>query len=206
MDSDPAFATELRRRLHVFCDAIMLVADRADRIRFVLNPATGEPVLPVHADVLEHDELTLLVPDESNDALQLLCTPAPINPASADACDRHQIFFGKPHFPKWALLEIEAVKSTQGVLEGAVFIGPEPLHAFEPALLKLLNTDRALLGAACQRLTGTAPDEPLAVGVDEWGAWVRARFGAMRLPFTMHAPSDAAARAAIASLLHGSPS
>ncbi|MFA6045242.1 MAG: hypothetical protein WC718_09670 [Phycisphaerales bacterium] len=206
MDSDPAFATELRRRLHVFCDGIMLVADRADRVRFVLNPSSGEPVLPIHADVLEHQEITLLVPDETDDALQLLCTPTPLDPARAEACDRHLIFFGKPQFPKWALLEVEAVKSTDGVLEGAEFVGPEPLHAAEPALLKLLNADRSLLGAAYQRHGGTTPDEPLAVGVDEWGAWVRARFGAMRLPFATHAPTDAAAREAIGALLHGAPS
>lgn len=203
MDSDPAFATELRRRLHVFCDGIMLVADRADRVRFVLNPSTGEPVLPVHADVLEHDEITLLVPDETDDALQLLCTPTPLDPAQAEACDRHLIFFGKAPFPRWALLEVEAVKSTDGVLEGAEFVGPEPLHACEPALLKLLNADRGRLAGACQRHAGSTPDEPLAVGVDVWGAWVRARFGAMRLPFEAHAPTEAAARAAITSILTG---
>lgn len=201
MDGDPTLAHELRRRLHLFCDGIMLVADRADPVRFVLDPATGEPCLPVHADVLEHEEVTLLVPEESDDALQLLCTPTRLDPARSAACDRHLIFFGKPPFPRWALLEIQAAKCPEGTLDGAELSRPQPLRHAEPALLKALNLDRHALGEACRRLDGVTPDDPLAVGVDEWGVWVRARFGAMRLPFSSHAPTEPAAGEQIRLLL-----
>lgn len=204
MDGDPTLARELRRRLHVFCEGVMLVADRADPVRFVLDPATSQPALPVHADVLQHDQITLLIPEESDDALQLLCTPTPLDPARSSACDRHLIFFGKPPFPRWALLEIEAAKCPDGTLDGAELATPAPLHAVEPALLKALNLDRRALGDACRRQGGVAPDDPLAVGVDEWGVWVRARFGAMRLPFAAHAPTESAAAGQIRALLSAS--
>lgn len=181
----------------------MLIADRADPVRFVLDPATGQPVLPVHGDVPVSDDVTLLIPDESDDALQLLCTPTPLDPARCEACDRHLIFFGKPALPNWVMLEIEAAKCREGTADGADIVRPAPLHRVEPSLLKLLNADRAALHHACHRLAGVAPEEPLAVGVDEWGVWVRARFGAMRLPFTSHAPTEPAAGEQIRVLLSG---
>ena len=99
---------------------LLIVGEHARAARFVLDPATGQPVLPVLADVFTAGEVALLAPDESTDSLQLLASPIEIDPARHEACDRHQIYFGRPEFARWALLEIESIRRLDDVLDGEI--------------------------------------------------------------------------------------
>lgn len=149
--------------------------------------------MPVHADVLLQDDLTLFIPEETDDALQLLGEPVEIDPARHAACDRYVACFGRPEFTHWMLLDLESVRRLEVVVDAAEIARSNPLASFEAALCRGLNARPDLLGAACRAALGTAPAAPVAVGVDPFGVIVRARFGVMRLEFEGEAlsPNDA---------------
>ncbi|CAG0965942.1 hypothetical protein PHYC_00984 [Phycisphaerales bacterium] len=193
MDPDPKAIANLRRALSRWSEGLLQVGERMDPVRFVPDPATGEPVMPVHADVLMQDNLTLFIPEDTSDSLQLLGAPVEIDPARHAACDRHVAFFGRPNLTRWMLLDLESVRRDDIVLDAAEITRGNPLAPFEPALCRGLNARPDLLAAACRAALGTAPAAPVAVGVDPFGVTVRARFGVMRLDFSdeVLSPADA---------------
>jgi hypothetical protein len=57
------------------------------------------------------------------------------------------------------------------------------LRSAESRLLKLLNAQRSVLPAVCERLAGVNVPDACAVGIDPYGIDVRARFGIVRVEF-----------------------
>lgn len=191
-----------RRRWRAQSEGVLLVAGRVEPVRFVHDPGTGRPVMPVPGDALRSDEpLTLLTPDEQDDALQLLGEPEAVDPRADGACDRHRAWFGEPEHGAWMRLRVECVKRLDEVVDAEGVVMPNPLRAFEGALCRVLNADPAALGRACVGRAGAAIERPMAVGVDPHGVFVRARFGVVRVEFASEAGDEAGARAEIAALL-----
>lgn len=191
----------MRRRLWRCNDGMLLVGERLDPVRFVLDAETGEPVLPVAGDVLLEDAVTLHMPDEEPDSAHVLARPVEIDPARHAASDRYAAYFGKPGHSRWALLDIESVKCAGLVIDGAELGNANTLRGEETAICRELNADGPGLGAVCRRETGVAVAEPVAVGVDLFGIVVRARFGVVRVEFAGEARDAPAARREIQALL-----
>jgi hypothetical protein len=162
---------------------------------------SGMPVMPVPpAMVIAGDEIALLAPEETPDALTLLGVPLEVSPERHGACDRHIACFGRPRHPRWAALRVTMIKRLD-VVAGPEVLGPDALAGIEGALCRRLNTDRAALARACLAHAGVHIEHPTAVGVDRFGVLVRARFGVVRLEFDREAATPELAELALQSLL-----
>jgi len=200
---DPAEAALLRRHLRSFSEGLLHFDDLTLRRALILDPATGDPVCPVPPAVLSAAQTVLHIPDEVDDALQLLVQPVEINPDRDAAADRWRIYHGAPRDPRWARLEIQSARRGREVLDGADLRGPAPLGRDEPRLIALLNQDLSTLARLCRAATGVTPADPRAAGVDPDGIDIRARFGIIRIPFDPPADSAADAESIIRARLDG---
>lgn len=160
---------------------------------------------PASAAVFESESVSLLVPEESDDSLQLLATPHEIDPRSHPAADKFHAYHGRPAEIRFAALELIAARFHGEILDGESLQVPNPLAADEPRLCRELNADRDALAALCRRRTGRDSPAPVAVGVDPMGFDVRLSFGVLRVEFGSVASDAAGAASRIAALL-GSPS
>ena len=105
-----------------------------------------------------------------------------IDPLRDGACDRWEVYHGKPRWARWAAMDVESIKSTDIVLDSAEAQAMSPLDASEPAICKWVNQNHAgALREVCLRSVKTEPESALLVGVDPYGMDVRARFGVMRV-------------------------
>jgi hypothetical protein len=174
-----------------------------DKIRFIIDGATGNLVFPIHPSILEAEELVIFVPEEApqmGPELQLLITRHPLD-ADSEPADRWKAYHGDPRQPRWAACEIDGGKFEGEVVEPESLRFANPLRQAEPRLCKRLNTDKAALSRACERIGTIAVREPLAVGVDPTGVDVRARFGIVHLQFEPLAWTQEAAAGAIDAML-----
>lgn len=171
--------------------------------RYVLDPSTGSPVMPVPAQALaEHRsptddpdrEVVLFVPDDAHEhageALQMLAIPEPLDPRTHEAGDRYLVYHGTPSERNWAIFSVQSVRWAGVVVSGEEMLKGNPFRSLEPRICKELNADRGVVAAACGRATGTTPEAPLVVGVDPDGVDVRARFGIVRVEFDRSAKDE----------------
>lgn len=187
----------------------MLLADgTAHEVRFVIDGEAGRIVFPADGSILQAEDLVLFVPRESpsdDHELQLLLSTEGANPdGSGGAVDRWRAYHGSPRVNGFGAFAIDGAKFDGNIVEDKL-TGPNPLVRIEGRLCRAMNTDRALLSAACSRLIGVEVKEPLAVGVDSHGVDVKARFGIVRLEFASPARDEAEALRQIDSLLKGTP-
>lgn len=193
----PAFGLRTLRRHH---SAKIRFGELLLECRYVLDPSTGRPVMPVPAQVLGENrspsddpesEVVLFVPDDSTDeaagALQLLATPEPIDPRTHEAGDRYLVYHGTPPERCWAVFNVQSVRWPGAVMGGDEMVVGNPLRGVEARVCKALNADPGTVADACLRATGTRPSPPLVVGVDPDGIDVRARFGIIRVEFDVPA-------------------
>jgi hypothetical protein len=167
-----------------------------EKLRYVIDGATGRVVFAVHPSVLESEELVLFVPEESPQAgseLQLLLARGDLD-ADSEPVDRWKAYHGDPRLPRWLACAIDGGKFEGEVVEPEALGLENPLRGDEPRLCKRLNSDKAALAGACERAGRLAVREPLAVGVDPTGIDVRARFGILHLRFEppLWTPDEAA--------------
>lgn len=155
-----------------------------------LDPITSDPVITAPPAVLTADHVVLHLPEESDDALQLLVEPVELNPDTDPACDRWRIYHGTPRDPRFIRLEIQSARLRSAVFDADDLRLANPLANVEPRLCSLLNADLAALSAWCIRETNVTPTDPRAVGIDPDGLDIRARFGIIRINFDP--PVDAA--------------
>lgn len=196
-DDDAIRALRSHREGVLACDGVIAA------VRFVLDNATGRVVFPSSQLVFEAEERVLFVPQEADDALQLLLTPGPADPDRDEACDRWKAYHGTPDHPRWASCAIESGRLEGAVVDGEVLMTPNALAPVEPGICKRLNADRALLTRLAARFAGVEIPEPLCVGVDPGGLDIRARFGIVRVPFSAETPTPDRAAAEIDRLVRG---
>jgi len=176
--------------------------------RFVLDPATGHPVVPMPPEwdprlPAGSDErgVVLYIPDDSDPVAQLVVLPEPIDPSVHEAADRWAAYHGSIRVPAWALLRVESARCGGEVLDGEGLVHGNPLRADEPRLIRELNADRERLARLCERGAGVRPQAPMAVGADPDGIDVRASLGVIRVEFRAPCADAGAARHAIDALV-----
>lgn len=176
-------ALQFLRRHH----AGVLVADEAIYPRrFILDNASGKPVLTLPLGVEEAESIVLHIPDEGVPSLQLLAELEwldPNLPAHGSATDRFLIHHARTEDSRFAMLNVLDAKWTEGMATVEDVIVPNPLAGVEPRLCKQLNRDRDRLASIVRTVGGREVFDPIAVGIDPDGVSVRTRTGLVRLPF-----------------------
>jgi hypothetical protein len=183
------------------CDGLLAVDDRMERVRFVIDPITGCPVMPVDSDVPRFETLTLFIPDEDPSGLQLLGEPAQLDPDTDACCDRYLIYFGPPSVRggiAWIRFNVTAARFAGALIDVEEVAQPNAFLKDEPGACKQGNSTRAALTAACER-SGAPVQHPVLVGVDPLGADIRASFGIVRIEWPN--PPDANIETAMSHLL-----
>lgn len=179
--------------LTAHCEGFLQIDEQGLPLKYIADPATGRLIASVPVAVFFSTQHVLSIPEESDDALQLLLSPDETSESAAT--DRWQAYHGSPDHVRWASFWIDGARHGPWVFDGDAFSMSNPLAADEPALCKLLNADKARLAALCQRFAGMVVPSPVCVGVDPRGLHVRARFGVVRVRFDdVHASVDAARR------------
>ncbi len=169
----------LRRHYH----ATLVVDDSIFPRAFVIDPASGRPVIAAPPDLFDSHSVTLHVPDERDDALQLLVEPVPLDASRDAACDRLLIYHGRAEAAKFASLEIVDAKWRSDENIFTALRAANELHTDEPRLCRLLNSDLARFSDIVRTHAARETIEPKAVGVDPLGIDVRTRTGLVRLEF-----------------------
>lgn len=175
------------------CTTGLLLADGgATPVRYVIDPATGEPVISLGPENVEGAEWVLCIPEESDTSLRIAATPLVLDPAKDPSCDRWIGYHGTPDqffyrlFTSWARLGVE-------VFDGPQARAPNTLGRTEVALVRTINArGLAHLGF---------PVGARAVGVDDLGVDVRTARGVERLPFETPATSAEEATSRVEELL-----
>lgn len=173
--------------------------EQAASIKYVIDPKDGRIVASLPVAVFHAGELVFDVPEEGDDALQLL-----ISAEECDECaatDRWLAYHGEAEHVRWGCLWVDSARHGPWVFDGEAFALANPLAADEPGLCRLLNADKPRLAALCRRYAGVAVPAPVCVGIDPRGMHIRARFGVVRVPFDDVPRDAAAARRALESML-----
>ena len=152
-------------------------------LRFVIGP-DGRLVAPVMYAMLDAVDTVLFVPEYQEDAMEVQVTLSllDLEGPQGGLTDRWRIYHGEPEYVHWAVLDIDAARYHDWVLDGISLVRPNPLAAEEAGLCRRLNEDRDTLRLVCQRAADTQVENPTLVGVDPLGFDVRRRFDVIRLP------------------------
>ncbi|MEM8757899.1 MAG: hypothetical protein AAGF47_08975 [Planctomycetota bacterium] len=167
----------------------------------VLDNATSRLVFPATAAVLDADEVVIWVPEERDDALQILVSPFEIDGRTEAAADRWRIYHGKEPSTRWLAGEPIALRLGPMVVAGDDVDLSNPLAAAEPALCKRFNAEPARLGALASAFDPRSTGSCVLVGVDAMGIDLRTRFDIVRVPFGERITDADAAGERIAELL-----
>lgn len=166
---------------------------------FVSDPTDGTLVMPAPVALFFAPEAMLFVPEESDEALQLLLDAEQIEESAIT--DRWRAYHGEPEQVRWARCHVDAAKRSPWVFDGDALMLANELAGGEAGLVKRLNARKDELARVVAAKVGREPTESTAVGVDEWGAYVRVALGVVRLEFAEQAASLEEAERMIDALL-----
>ena len=152
-------------------------------VKTVLDNTTGEFVFPVSAFALDARESVLWLPEERNNAMQILVDLSEIDGSNSEPADRWRIYHGEPTDNNWVAASQLAVRFGALVADGSDIELSNPLAKDEPALCKEFNADRGRLGSLATAFDARSTGDGLLVGVDPMGIDIKTRFDIVRLPF-----------------------
>lgn len=154
-------------------------------VRFVQDPEDGRLIFPAMVAMLDASEVVLFVPEESDEALQLLLTLEPVDEASHPGPDRWRIHHDQPTDIHWVAAWVDGARRGKFVFDGDAMMAPNPLASCEAALCRRANADEGALLRAADRATGRRNRAAVCVGVDPWGLHARCEFDVARVPFAL---------------------
>jgi hypothetical protein len=180
-------ARDAQKRIACALSGLLRAGDVFEPVKLVIDPATGFPALSVGRWAIEDPDLSLYLPEDHPDGVQLSGTMREVDLQNHAAADRWMAYYGKPSRVGFGIFEIESYKRLDVVVDGTHTAVEHSFRSSEGALLRALRSRTDDLIRACRRLSGLEPESALAVGVDPFGLDVRVRFGVMRLEFPGHA-------------------
>lgn len=185
-----------RAYLRAHHEGVLLSDGLATRRRILHDDSVGSLILSLDTQARDAAEHVLFLPDENDDAMEVLLTLETERPLPPAAEDRFLAYHTELPPGRFVFASIDSAKWCGHVLDGEALMHPNPLHEGVPSLCRHFNRDREALARACVAATGVRPGSPVLVGVDDLGADVRARFGILRLEFDPPAedPNDAESR------------
>ena len=149
----------------------------------VIDNDSGAFVFPVASTALRGEEVVLWLPEERNDAMQILVMLEEIDGDLSASADRWRIYHGSPGQIHWVNATLMAVRFGSMVADAEQIDLTNALAADEPRLCKKYNADHELLGRAARTMDPRAKGEGVLVGVDPMGFDIRTRFDIVRVPF-----------------------
>lgn len=152
-------------------------------VKTVLDNDTGAFVFPVESSALGGEESVLWIPEERNDAMQILVMLEEIDGERSASADRWRIYHGSPAQSQWVSAAVLAVRFGMMVADAEQIELTNALAADEPRLCKKYNADHELLGQAARTMDPRSKGEGVLVGVDPMGFDIRTRFDIVRVPF-----------------------
>lgn len=183
-------------------EGVLAFSEHHVPIRFIVTNNDGRLIASVPVATFFSSEHTLFVPEESDEALQLLLSAEQIEESrDTDRWLAHhlrpELGIDQPEHTKWAAFWIDSVKHGPWVFDGDPFMQPNPIAEAEPRLCKALNADKAKLCAIARHATDTEIENPVCVAVDAHGVLIRARFGVLRALYDEPAANAEQAQQAI---------
>lgn len=179
-------------------EGILSFDDHHIPVRFVSDPESGRLVADLPVAAFLASEHVLSVPDEGDDALEMIVTPEE-TPESV-LTDRWMAWFGEPQHVRWGIMWIESGRFGPWVYDGAALMRGNALCADEAGLCRELNADKGRLASICRAHAPVEMHDPVCVGVDPGGIHVRARFGVVRIRFGERAANAEEARRLLAGM------
>jgi hypothetical protein len=189
-----------------FRRGVLLCADIPHKTGLAIDPAPGGEgavAIPLPTTLLNSEQFVLFLPDESDDALQVLL--ARRNEEVSEALkDRWLMLHLEPPRGdvRWTLFDPESARLGAEVIDHDALASFNPLANVEPALVKRANADRDALRRACERATGSTLTDPVCVEANPSGLFVRHKLGVTLAPFarevTDHESADREVEAMLA--------
>ncbi|MEO1585618.1 MAG: hypothetical protein AAFR96_13740 [Planctomycetota bacterium] len=198
MDTGPEhleFALRADRR------AVLLVDGIPIERKTVLDNDRSRIVVPVPPSVFDADEVVVWVPEERDDALQVLVSPFEIDGQIEATADRWRIYHGEEPDAHWAAAEPIGIRLGRTVAGGDEVDLTNRLASDEPSLCKAFNEQPDALGALAHAFDRRTHGDCTLVGVDHLGLDIRSRWDVVRVPFGHGILSADAASAKIRELL-----
>jgi hypothetical protein len=190
--------SDAQRKLRGHRVGTLLFEDNLRPVKFVVDPASGRVVLPMMVAMVQTDHQVLMIPEETEDSLQLLLDVESIGEHEA-VTDKWRIYHGEPEDIHWVSCWIDSGKLSGLVFDGDALMMPNPLAGDEPRLVGAMNARRDDVKHLCARYAGMEVEKPLCVGVDAWGMHVRSRFDVLRVEL----PREAESRDDFVSMIDG---
>lgn len=189
-------ASEFEFALRADRRAVVLVDGTPYERRTVLDNHASRFVLPLPSAALDGDEVVIWIPEERDDALQVLVSPFEIDGNTEAAADRWRIYHGREPDAHWVAAEPIAVRLGPMVSGGDEVDLSNRLADAEPALCKAFNTEPARLGTLAHAFDPRAHGVCTLVGVDHLGLDIRSRWDIVRVPFggVIREPDEARSR------------
>ncbi len=178
-------------------------------VRIILARGTPVLVASVHPTVADAAELVVFIPEETNDAMQLLVSARELGHADMSQQDRYLAYHSRAESSEWIAADIDACRWEGEVFDrddlAAAMNGPGRMLADEPALLRTVNGD-ASIGVRLATHAGLRDVEhAVVVGVDPWGADVRAGTRLRRVEFESPVHDADAALHSLRSIAEAGP-
>ena len=192
---EPQAAEDAYRFLRSHTTGDLRFDERFRLLRYVIGP-NGRLVAPVMFAMLEATDTVLFVPEDMDNAMELLVSLTEFEPDGPFGAltDRWRIYHGDPEDIYWASIHLDAVRYEGQVVDGEALIRANPLADDEARLCRQINDNhRAELRKVCQVIAQAEVENPMLVGVDRLGFDVRRRFDVLRVdaPKPMDTAADA---------------
>ncbi|MFK7758331.1 MAG: hypothetical protein AB8C13_00105 [Phycisphaerales bacterium] len=151
--------------------------------RCMIDPRSGVFIMSIVPDALDANDIVLAAPRDSYETqIRISVT------LDATVSEEQQDRFTAYHIPASTPL-LACAKMVYAKLDSGEVVTDEqcslsnPLISKMPSLCRALNSDRDRLSRICASMTGVSHETPIAVGVDDRGIDIRARFGLVRCGF-----------------------
>jgi hypothetical protein len=154
-------------------------------IKYVVAP-DGRLVSPVMVAMLSAGETVLFVPEDREGCLEVMVTLEEFAEAGprGGLADRWRIYHGEPKDVRWAAMTIDAVRFRDMFIDGEALQQANPLAGGEAQFCRDINQHHQDgLRRTCTERGGMTIEKPVLVGVDPYGADVRAMFDVLRIRF-----------------------
>jgi hypothetical protein len=199
-----ARASAAMRAWRTFRRGVLLCGEIPHKTGLAVDPATGVVAIPLPTTRMNAEQFVLFMPEESDDALQVLLTKREGEVEEA-LRDRWLMLHLEPPRGdvRWIAFDPESARLLSEVIDHEELAAFNPLASVEPALVKMANTDRELLRGVCRSATGSLLTDPVCVEVNPAGLLVRHKLGVTLAPFAHEAHDEAAAQREAEALLSG---
>ncbi|MHC4976969.1 MAG: hypothetical protein ACYTF7_10250 [Planctomycetota bacterium] len=169
-----------QRMLRSFRVGTLLFEDNLRPMRFVVDPESGRLVMPMMVAMIQTDHQVLMIPEETEDSLQLLLSVETIDEHHA-LVDRWRIYHGEPEDIHWTVSWIDSAKLQGLVFDGDALMSKSTLGVEEMRVVSAMNQRSDDLRTLAKVFGGMEVESPLCVGADSWGLHVKSRFDIVRI-------------------------